>query len=107
MDTRDILLALDIYCEHDWDKTYDTILNKNCDFYTNENIMIRVEAEKYAILAEGYKIVVLTDSEYPKVIFNSSSKPPFVIYYKGDLDTVADRYSYQSHDINPKRMFID
>ena len=106
MDTRDILLALDIYCEHDWDKTYDTISNKDCDFYTNKNIMLRIEAEKYTILAKGYKIVVLTDSEYPKLI-SYSQKPPFVIYYKGDLDTVADRYSYQSPNVNPKRMFID
>ena len=106
MDIRDILLALDIYCEHDWYKTYETILAKDYDIYTNENIMLRVEAEKYAILAEGYKIVVLTDSEYPKLI-SHSQKPPFVIYYKGDLDTVADRYSYQSPNVNPKRIFVD
>ena len=106
MDIRDILLFLDIYCEHDWDKMYKIITNKESDMLDDENIKIRVEAEKYALLSKGYKIVVLTDQEYPDRI-SHSIKPPFVIYYKDDLDTVEDRYSYQDPNINPKRMFVE
>ena len=58
------------------------------------------------LLSKGYKVVVLTDQEYPDRI-SHSIKPPFVIYYKGDLDTVEDRYSYQVPSINPKRMFVE
>ena len=106
MDIRDILLTLDIYCEHDWSKMYKIITDKETDMLEDESVILRVEAEKYALLSKGYKVVVLTDPEYPDRI-SHSLKPPFVIYYKGNLDTVEDRYSYQDPDTNPKRMFVE
>ena len=106
MDTRDILLALDIYCGHDWDKMYRIIANKELDWCREDNIKIRTETEIYAFLSKGYKIVVIVDDEYPKKILGSN-QPPFVIYYKGDINTIEDRYSYKSPEENPERMFID
>jgi DNA processing protein len=107
MDTRDILITLDLYCEHDWEKMYKMILEKD-DGPLNgpKGELIKLEVELYAILSEGYKVVCLCDDEYPKEILHTP-KPPFVIYYKGDLSTVKDRFNYKYPVFSPRRMFVD
>ena len=106
MDGRDKILYLDIWRNHDWDKTYQIIKEKDVSLFEDTNTLLEIETELYSILAKGYKIVVLIDAEYPKEI-RDSMKPPFVIYYKGDLNTVSERYSYTLPGENPKRMFIE
>jgi hypothetical protein len=107
MDARDILLYLDIYCEHDWEKTYDMIRRKDTGVFENQSEMLKIESMVYAILAKGYRIVTLIDADMYPADIRVTEKPPFVLYYKGDLETLADRYSYQSPSENPERMFIE
>ena len=108
MTTREILIALDIYYEHDWYKVYDVIKSADVSAikFDNDNLTLIVEAELYGLIHQNYKVVTIVDPEYPRKILHKPT-PPFVIYYKNDLETLEDRYSYTRPEVNPKRMFVD
>lgn len=105
MSTRDILIALDIYHKHDWEKVYNTIAKKETSMIKDSNILLKVEIRKYKLLYKGYKFVTLVDEEYPKSI-SKEFQPPFVIYYKCNNEDLENKYfeKYTVFDNNIKRL---
>lgn len=106
MDTRETLIYLDIYYNHDWDKVYEALSTKDRSVFEESNNNLVIEAKLYGLLNQGYKVLTLIDEEYPDKIKFFCHKPPFVIYYKGDLETVADRYDTTKYD-RSKGCFIE
>ena len=71
---RNILIALSLKHNGDWDKIYEDIQNKTLveDTYTQQ--------------AENIKnVITILDEEYPQQLKNSF-KPPFVLFYKGNIN---------------------
>lgn len=106
MDSRETLIYLDIYHKHDWDKVYNTLISKDISILEEPNNSLIVEAEIYSLLYQGYRILTILDEEYPEKLKQHCYKPPFVIYYKEDLETVTDRYDNTKYD-RSKGCFID
>lgn len=73
METRNILIALAIKHQGDWDRIYKDICAKNCP------------SESELEQAEGVKAITIVDENYPSVLKNVY-KPPFVLFYEGDIN---------------------
>jgi len=106
IDVRDMILALDIYFKHNWYEVYKAIVNKDTTVIDEPNNNLIIEAEKLHIIHEGYKILYIGDEEYPKNILKFIIRPPFIIYYKGDIETVENRFDSDKYDPN-KGCFLD
>ena len=81
MSIKNRLVALAIKYNGDWRKIYDDIANK-----------AEVEQE-YIVKAENLKckVVTMVDEEYPPQL-KQAWKPPFVLFYYGDLSIIQDYY---------------
>lgn len=64
---RDLLIAIWIKCDKNWDKTYQAILNK--DSINEEEILKDIDTSRY---------ITLLDSDYPKEL-KQTYRPPFVL----------------------------
>ena len=81
MSVRNILVALAIKYNGDWRKIYNDVSN-------------RVDVEKeYLLKAEKLKCKVTTmvDEDYPHQL-RQAWKPPFVLFYYGDISIIQDYY---------------
>lgn len=108
MDTRDIIISVNILCNYDWDKTYEVFKSRETDLLDVEANKLIVEAEKYNLIRQGYKFLVITDEEYPETI-KQMIRPPFVIYYRCKLEDVWERYMKNLKLMPPlsnKRIFV-
>lgn len=74
---REYLFALHEHFNGDWDQTLKAIQNK-----TN----IRPEQ----VTQEACDYITVVDTEYPKRVFTTSYKPPFVIRYRGDITLLSE-----------------
>lgn len=83
MEARNILIYLSILHEGDWDKIYQDILDKKCNF--NEDDVYRVVSNLKC------QALTLLDDEYPPYL-KEAFKPPFVLYYYGDLSLLSMDY---------------
>lgn len=81
LDGRDILIYLSLMFEGDWDKIYEAISSK--EEIPDKDIVIK------AIQKIKCKTVTLLDNDYPNSL-KQCQKPPFVIYYYGDLSLAFD-----------------
>ncbi len=81
MTGREILIYLSVINEGNWNKIYQDIKNRRKDFSENDIIC--------AIDGIKSKAVTIIDDEYPNFLKNVN-KPPFVLYYYGDLNIVSD-----------------
>lgn len=84
MNGRDILIYLSIKYQGNWEKIFLDIKNRKKDFTSDE--------VKEAVASVKSKVVTIIDREYPEA-FKNQQKPPFVLYYYGDLSLLD----------NPKR----
>lgn len=75
---RDIIIYLSIKYAGDWNAIYQAIKNK--EFVDEEQVTKAVNniSDKY---------VTIIDEDYPEKL-KKIYKPPFVLYYKGDLDLI-------------------
>ncbi len=67
MSARDVLIAIWIKCDKNWDKTYQAIRNK--DYIYEEEILKDIDTSRY---------ITLLDSDYPEKL-KRTYKPPFVL----------------------------
>ena len=81
MSVKNKLVALAIKYNGDWKKIYEDVANK-----------ADVEIE-YITKAENLKCktVTMVDEEYPPQL-KQAWKPPFVLFYYGDLSIIQDYY---------------
>lgn len=79
MNTRELLLYLTLKLNGDWDNILDFI-KKKCRVDKNE-------LENYVNGFSGNYITLL-DPEYPECL-KTSRKPPFVLFYKGDINLLS------------------
>ena len=80
MNSREILLYFSIKYSGDWNQIYESVQSKEI-FDANE-------AEK--IVSENKnKFITILDEEYPESL-RRSYKPPFVLYYQGDISLLSD-----------------
>jgi DNA processing protein len=75
---RDILVWLSIKYEGDWNSIYQAIKNKE---------LVDEEQVTKSINDVSDKYVTIIDEDYPEKL-KKIYKPPFVLYYKGDLDLI-------------------
>lgn len=75
-----ILLYLSIIHKGNWDKIYNDISNKRSINKEEMEIVISSNKEKY---------ISLLDPNYP-LILKQIFKPPFILFYRGDLDLITD-----------------
>ena len=91
-----ILIYFSIKYEGDWDKIYDALDRKE-KIEHKELIQLERQIEK-----EGWNIVTILDKEYPRKL-QSCYKPPFVLWYEGDLETLdLDSIVATGDDLNDK-----
>lgn len=76
MNARQTLVTFTLKYNGDWNKIYEAIRTK--ELISDEDY------EKYGEIAKGYQFITAIDEEYPKALKNIY-KPPFVLFYKGDL----------------------
>lgn len=76
MQARELLLFLSHKYEGDWDKIYYAIRTKE-----------KVQSDEVVDFANSFKggYITLTDENYPQFI-KETTRPPFVLYFKGDID---------------------
>lgn len=84
MNGREILIYLSYYEKGDWDKIYNDIKIKKYDF-NNDDVKDVVSKLKS-------KVVTILDEQYPECLKNAY-KPPFVLYYYGDLSLIRNNRS--------------
>ena len=93
LDTRDIILYLDIYYNHNWNKIYTTIKDKVFpEIFETPSSRIMLDLKLYSLIRRGYKILVIVDEEYPKAFLKNVIYPPFVIYYKCDIEDIPNKF---------------
>lgn len=86
---RELLAAVAVKNNGDWDKEYLCIKNK--EMLTNEEI------EKFSHLAD--QVVTILDEDYP-MTWKSSVKPPLILFYKGGERSILDEMNWFSpHEI--------
>lgn len=72
---RLIILALCLRYDNDWDKVYNSIVNKD-----------DVSQDEYEAAANfGGNFVCILDENYPDR-FKHTTRPPFVFFYEGDIN---------------------
>lgn len=82
---RDNLIYLSLKCDGDWDKMYELIQDRtNLDFSDSEQVLNSLDSD--------IKVCTILDKEYPRQLANIF-KPPFVLYYKGDI-TLLNNMDY-------------
>ena len=79
---HEILVYLSIIHKGDWNKIYDTILNKEP---INKEDVLKVTNHL------NCKYITILDPSYP-LCLKSIYKPPFVLFYKGDISLLTDNY---------------
>lgn len=87
-ESRDVLLVYARYYNNNWDRVYWALRNKE-----DATQMGSVKDAMYGYGVFSDKTITILDNEYPAAIKNSMDKPPFVIYYKGDLSAL-NRHDY-------------
>ena len=82
MKPREILIYYAIIHEGNWDKIYEALaLNEDFD-----------EKEAKRIIANPKSsVVTIFDDDYPQQL-KFITKPPFVLFYHGDLSIIKDKY---------------
>lgn len=81
------IIALANKHNFDWQKTYQALVNKEdltTQDYDNADKLIAL-CEKSCI-----NIATILDSDYPMALKEQAYKPPFVIFYKGDITTLSN-----------------
>ncbi|MCQ2742640.1 MAG: DNA-processing protein DprA [Bacilli bacterium] len=81
MESKDLLVALSIRYEGDWDKMIAAI--RRHEYATKEEI------EKVEQVKKTCSVVTLLDDCYPQIL-KDIKKPPIVLYYYGDLSLIRD-----------------
>lgn len=93
---RELLAAVAVKNNGDWDKEYLCIKNK--EMLTNEEI------EKFSHLAD--QVVTILDEDYP-MTWKSSVKPPLILFYKGGERSLLDEMNWFSpHKIMMSSVFV-
>lgn len=81
MEARQVLIYLAIIYKGDWNKIYDVILAKE---HLDEKEIKRV------IKNPKSKVVTCLDDDYPQQL-KALNKPPFVLFYHGELSIIKDK----------------
>lgn len=76
-----VLLYLALFHDGNWHAIYKDILSK---IYINETQ--RNEAEEKLRKSDGIKYITLLDTDYYPDSFKSIFKPPFILFYKGNIE---------------------
>lgn len=82
---RELLAAVAVKNNGDWDKEYLCIKNK--EIWTDEEI------EKFSHLAD--QVMTILDEDYP-MTWKSSVKPPLILFYKGGERSLLDEMNWFS-----------
>ena len=83
MEPREILLYLSMKYSGDWDKIFEAIQNK--EEYPEKEV-------QKAIKSVQSNYVTYSDPEYPESL-KRTYKPPFVLYYHGDISLISDTHN--------------
>lgn len=81
MKIRDILIGFAVKYKGDWEKIYQAI--KNREHFANSK-----ELAEYVLTIKS-NVITIFDPEYPQSL-KQSSKPPYVLFYYGDISLVND-----------------
>ena len=81
MEPRNVLAALAIKCNGEWNKIYESIKSRNT-----------LKATEIISILENNKtkFITIIDDEYPTILKNIY-KPPIVLFYKGDISLLKSR----------------
>lgn len=79
MEAKYVLLALARKYKNDWEKIYNALQAKED---INDLDFLEIDNEQ---------AITILDEEYPSVL-KSMFKPPFVIYYNGDLSAISETH---------------
>ena len=79
---REALIALAIKYQGDWNQIYAAIKSRE---------PVDVEEGMRQMMAMECKAVTYIDPEYPTDLRNQCPRPPFVLFYYGDLSLIQDR----------------
>lgn len=83
---KQIMVAVATKCQGDWQEIYKTVKGKNWppNLQVVDDIYSKVDA---ICQANNIKAVWVGEPDYPETLKNSL-KPPFVIFYKGDISLI-------------------
>lgn len=84
MESRKILLYLHLKHNGDWQKIYECVSDRES--------MRKLDEEEIDRVCDSFKgnYITAIDKEYPKVLLQSCYKPPFVLFYEGDLKVLTN-----------------
>lgn len=78
---RDTLIALSVYYQGDWSKTYAAL--KRHDYPDDCDAKVLVETVKS-------KTLTVLDADYPAFLKDGCVRPPLVLYYYGDISLIQE-----------------
>lgn len=81
MKSRELLIYCAVVCKGDWNKIYDLIMMKD---------KINEEYAKKRIRNLRSKVVTILDDDYPEQL-KHVRKPPFVLFYHGDISLAKNK----------------
>ena len=88
MTNREIILYLSLKFKGDWDEIYKFISD-----YKNGKVVLDEKEALNTISKNKSKYITIFDENYPECL-RQSVKPPFVLYYKGDI-TLLDEHKHR------------
>ena len=80
LEPKHVLIYLAIKFAGDWDLIYQTIIKKE---------MFNAKVVEEAVNSLKCKVVTIFDKEYPQIL-RTIYKPPFVLFYYGDISLIND-----------------
>ena len=85
MTAEDVIAAIAIKCEGDWDKTF-VLMQEYHNADEEEKCRMDEDLEVYLDIAtkSGYKYTTIVSESYPDLL-KKQYRPPFVLFYRGDI----------------------
>lgn len=81
---RQLLLALSLYFDGDYEKMLDEISNRR-------HSLSREQIEEYSLTKMNSLYTTIVDDDYPSC-FKMITKPPLILYYYGNLSLLSQKY---------------
>lgn len=109
MEAREIILMLDFYFEHNFEKIVNELKEKSHpEIFDNKEFIKKYKKEKSNLKKKGVKALTILDDNYPDA-FKKIFKPPLVIFYTGDLKILKDAIRTKEYDylIGPNKFNLD
>lgn len=109
MKSRDSLLMIDYYFDHNFEKVVKELNNKeHPEIFEDKKFNKEFKKEMSSLKKRGVKTLTILDDNYPYE-FKNIYKPPLVLFYTGDINILKDAIANKNYDYltGPNKFELD